>query len=130
VEGAGGLSVPISGRYLMSDLARELSLPLLVVARPSLGTLNHTTLTVEFARAAGLRVIGVLISGLPAAPSLAEQHAAEMIEELTSVPVLGVLPEIAGVDTETGELHDLPHWMYRSEIPTRVFERWESMLRP
>ena len=123
VEGAGGLAAPIARCYLMSDLARELSLPLLVVARPSLGTLNHTTLTVEFARAEGLEVIGVIISGLPAAPGLAEQHAAEMSEELTSVPVLGVLPQSAGVDTEVGELLDLPERMRRSEIPERVFER-------
>lgn len=130
VEGAGGLSVPITRRYLMSDLARDLSLPLLLVARPSLGTLNHTRLTVEFARAAGLQVIGIVISGMPADPNLAERHAAEMMEELTSVPVLGVLPHMAGVDTDAGELRDLPDWMYRSTIPERLFEQLRIVSHP
>src|SRR5439155_10175760 len=51
VEGAGGISVPLTETYLMSDLARDMGLPVLIVARPSLGTINHTVLTVHFARA-------------------------------------------------------------------------------
>jgi dethiobiotin synthetase len=62
VEGAGGLLVPIDPTRTMADLAAALELPLLIVARPSLGTINHTLLTVEAARARGLTVLGVVFS--------------------------------------------------------------------
>lgn len=62
VEGAGGLLVPIDGATDMADLARELGLPLLLVARAGLGTVNHTRLSLEAAAARGLEVFGVAIS--------------------------------------------------------------------
>ena len=62
VEGAGGLLVPVADGASMADLARALDLPLLVVARAGLGTINHTLLTLEAARARALRVAGVVIS--------------------------------------------------------------------
>lgn len=93
VEGAGGLAVPIRGRYLMAHLASDLGLPLLVVARAGLGTINHTVLTVEFARACGLDVVGIVVNGYPAtAAGLAERSNPAAIVELTGVPVLGVIP--------------------------------------
>lgn len=68
-EGAGGLLVPLAPGYAMADLARELGLPLLVVARAALGTINHTLLTLEAAERRGLPLAGVVIShasnGLP-----------------------------------------------------------------
>ena len=62
VEGAGGLLVPVSEELDMAGLAGELGLPLLVVARASLGTINHTLLTLEVAQKRGLEVAGVVIS--------------------------------------------------------------------
>jgi dethiobiotin synthetase len=62
VEGAGGLLVPITAKFAMADLAQRMGLPLLVVARAALGTINHTRLTLESARARGLAVVGVVIS--------------------------------------------------------------------
>jgi dethiobiotin synthetase len=74
VEGSGGL----------------LGLPLLIVARPGLGTLNHTALTVEVARARGLAVAGVVVCGTSADPDVAERT--NLIELGRIAPVLGVLP--------------------------------------
>jgi len=62
VEGAGGLLVPIRDDSTMAELARRLDLPLLVVARASLGTINHTALTLEVAASKELPVLGVVIS--------------------------------------------------------------------
>ena len=62
VEGAGGLTVPTTDDASMADLASQLQLPLLVVARPALGTINHTRLTLAYARSQGLPVLGVVIS--------------------------------------------------------------------
>lgn len=62
VEGAGGLLVPVTEEASMADLAAELGLPLLVVARAALGTINHTLLTLRAARERGLRVAGLVVS--------------------------------------------------------------------
>lgn len=99
VEGAGGLAVPIKGDYLMADLATDLGLPLLVVARAALGTINHTVLTVEYARRRGLEIVGVVLNGYhEEAPSLAERTNPGLVEELARVPVLGLLPRLDGAD--------------------------------
>jgi len=103
VEGAGGICVPITANYGMSDLARDMGLPLLIVARPSLGTINHTALTVHFARAAGLSIAGIVIGDYPANPGLAERTSPAEIERLTGVPVLGLFAHDPGVDTDAGE---------------------------
>jgi len=61
VEGVGGLLVPLFTGFTVADLAKRLRLPLLIVTRPALGTLNHTALTVHAARAQGLRILGLVI---------------------------------------------------------------------
>ncbi|HML96084.1 MAG TPA: dethiobiotin synthase [Thermodesulfobacteriota bacterium] len=93
VEGAGGLLVPVTDGYLMADLARDLSLPLLVVARPGLGTINHTALTIECARGRGLTVLGFVINSFPASPGAAERLNPRAVSEQTGAPLLGVYPE-------------------------------------
>lgn len=100
VEGAGGLLVPLTSEVTMADLARVLALPLVVVARPQLGTLNHTALTVEAARARGLQVLGVILSRFPADPDLAEATNPAAIERCCGVRLVGVVPEIPGLDVD------------------------------
>ena len=90
VEGSGGLLVPINERETFAELALALGLPLLIVARPGLGTLNHTALTVEVARARGLAVAGVIVCGTSADPDIAERT--NLIELGRIAPVLGALP--------------------------------------
>jgi dethiobiotin synthetase len=63
VEGAGGLLVPLADGLLVADVARALALPLVVVARAGLGTVNHVLLTLEAARARGLEVAAVVLNG-------------------------------------------------------------------
>ncbi len=96
VEGAGGLMVPLRGGYLVADLARQLGLPLLVVARPGLGTINHTLLTVFAARAMDLPVAGFMINRMPALPDAAEAAAPHWLASLASADLLGVLPDVDG----------------------------------
>ena len=100
VEGSGGIAVPIHGKYLFAHLALELELPVVVVARPGLGTINHTVLTVHFARAQGLEVLGVIINGYPADPDHAVRTAPAEIERITGVPVLGLLPALSPEELE------------------------------
>ncbi len=96
VEGAGGLMVPLTEGILIVDLVRRLQLPLLVVARPGLGTVNHTLLTCFAARQSGIDVAGVIINDYPEEPGSAEKTAPRLIASLCNAPFFGILPHIAG----------------------------------
>jgi dethiobiotin synthetase len=104
-EGVGGLMVPLTTGYLVRDFALDLDLPLVVAARPGLGTINHTLLTVEAARTAGLEVTAVVMTPWPADPSGMERSNRETIESLGSVRVCGLLPtDPDGLATAGAEL--------------------------
>jgi dethiobiotin synthetase len=98
VEGAGGLLVPCGPRWTILDLAAALRFPLVVVARAGLGTVNHTLLTVDAARRRGLGVAGVVLDG-EGDESAATN--AELIESFGGTRVLGRLPRLEQVTTET-----------------------------
>lgn len=100
VEGAGGLLSPITETESNADLAIDLGFPLLVVSRLSLGTINHTLLTLEAARARGLPVAGILLNqAIPPDPAdqSSETNPAELAMR-TTVPLLGVIPFQVGSD--------------------------------
>ncbi|WP_205697153.1 dethiobiotin synthase [Conexibacter sp. SYSU D00693] len=87
VEGVGGLLVPFSDRATVRDLVAALGLPVVVAARAGLGTINHTLLTVEAARAAGLDVRAVVLTPWPAAPSAMEGSNRATIATRTGLEV-------------------------------------------
>jgi dethiobiotin synthetase len=89
-EGVGGLLVPLSPTYLVRDLAADLGYPLVVVASPGLGTINHTLLTLEAAHAAGLEIAAVVLTPWPAEPTAIESSNRETIAALDAAPVLTV----------------------------------------
>lgn len=115
VEGVGGLLVPIVGEATVADLAKLLDLPLLVVARPALGTINHSVLTVKYAESVGLTVIGTIISGYPGERAgLVERTNPTEIARLSGRPILGLLPDLSGIDVAAGHLYDLVEAMEKS----------------
>jgi dethiobiotin synthetase len=93
VEGAGGLLVPVGRDWTIGDLAVRLGLPVLVVARAGLGTVNHTLLTVAEARRLGLDVRGVVLNGRD---DLSSDTNGELIEGFGGVPVLARVPWLDG----------------------------------
>jgi dethiobiotin synthetase len=98
VEGAGGLLVPVVGRTTFADLAARLGLPLLLVAANRLGTVNHCALTARVAAAAGLRVVGFVLSHPSATTDPSAATNAETIAELTGLRCLGVVPHGGGAE--------------------------------
>jgi dethiobiotin synthetase len=114
VEGVGGLLVPLADGYAVRDLARDLRLPLVVAARPGLGTINHTLLTLEAARACGLPVSGVVLTPWPVAPGAIERSNRDTIERLGSVPV-ATLARVASPEPEllaaAADLLPLDDWL-------------------
>jgi dethiobiotin synthetase len=121
VEGAGGLMVPLCGGLLVADLVKLLALPLLVVARPGLGTVNHTVLTTFAARQLGIDVRGTVINGFPDKPTPAEATAPHLIDSLSGAPLLGRLPKIDCKD-ERDLVTDLASWL-DSQPATRLMLR-------
>jgi len=97
VEGVGGLLVPLLTGFTVAQFARRLQLPLLIVTRPSLGTLNHTALTVHAARSFGLKVLGLVINHAQRSPrGLAERLNPDALRKETRVPLLGEIPYLGG----------------------------------
>jgi dethiobiotin synthetase len=92
-EGAGGLLVPLSPSWTMRSCAVELGYPLVVVAPPGLGSINHTLLTVESARSVGLKVAAIVLNPWPEDPTPIEADNRETIAALSGVPVL-TLPRL------------------------------------
>jgi dethiobiotin synthetase len=91
VEGIGGLLCPLTERETVADLAAELDLPLLIVARRSLGTLNHTLLTLEVAHVRRLRVAGVVMCETNPVTGPAEETNVEELRRRIGVPLLAVV---------------------------------------
>jgi dethiobiotin synthetase len=92
VEGAGGVMVPVYKRYRYLDMMGDLNLPVLVVARPGLGTINHTLLTVHALRQSGLAVLGVVLNeSVKGRKGPAERSNPEVIAGLGRVAVLGTV---------------------------------------
>jgi len=106
VEGAGGLLVPIREDYFVADLAKTLGLPLVVVARLGLGTINHSLLTVRMARGMGLKVRGIVLNDTVGGKrGLAEKTNIEVVPDLCRVPLLGVVPHgKMGMQTVAGKI--------------------------
>jgi dethiobiotin synthetase len=100
VEGVGGLLTPLADDYSVRDLAVALGLSVLIAARPGLGTINHTLLTLEAARAVELDVCAVVLTPWPAEPSVLERSNRETIARLGDVEVagLGHVPSPAPAD--------------------------------
>lgn len=104
VEGIGGLLAPLThDRLTFAELLPAWGIPALLVTRPDLGTLNHTALTVRAARAAGVRLVGVLINRMrPPADTLAERTVDRELAAITGLPVLGPDPAAELVNAPLG----------------------------
>ncbi len=93
IEGAGGILTPIHKEYLCIDMIKDLALPMIIVSKPGLGTINHTLLTIEAARSRGVNLHGVIINNAAdKGKDLSENSNPEIIERIGRVPILGIIP--------------------------------------
>ena len=98
VEGIGGILTPLARDYFVADLIKDLGLETIVVTRSTLGTLNHTMMTIKTCRNYGILVKGILVNNYDENGGPAEKNAPTTIHEITGVPILGVLPFIRDYD--------------------------------
>lgn len=93
VEGIGGLMVPITEDYFSIDIMKDFGLPLIIVAKPGLGTINHIMLTVHHALEKGLDIAGIVLNyAQPPENSLAEETNPRLLEQICQIPVIGTFP--------------------------------------
>ena len=110
VEGVGGLAVPLNNQKMVADLAVKLNLPLIIVSRPSLGTINHTLLTLHYARAYALNILGIIFNGYekevpseihsideisPEDSQICERSNPFVINRFAKAPILGMVPRVS-----------------------------------
>jgi dethiobiotin synthetase len=97
VEGIGGVMVPLKQNYFVIDMIKEMGLPVLIVSRAALGTLNHTLLTVKVCKDYGLDVTGIVVNGAQDG-NIIEKTIGETIRELTGIFVIGTIPFVNAID--------------------------------
>ncbi|MGH7885596.1 MAG: dethiobiotin synthase [Thermodesulfobacteriota bacterium] len=95
IEGAGGLYVPITNNYTMADIAADLDLPIVLVARPGLGTINHTLLSVEHIRKKKLNLLGIVINNFKNNFDLASITNLDVFKNLYKLNIIGVVPSFS-----------------------------------
>jgi dethiobiotin synthetase len=111
VEGVGGLLVPLTNDYLVRDFAGELSLPVVIAARPGLGTISHSLLTIEAARAVALRIQAVVLTPWPEKPNEMAVSNRETIERFGEVPVIGLPRATPETLAEAGSVLPVSDWL-------------------
>lgn len=110
IEGAGGIAVPIDADHSMIHIAQELEIPVILVARTGLGTINHTILSVEYAKAHGVKVLGIIMNAVNELPEdVSITLNPSLIESLTGIPVWAVVPFHSDID-DASEGHLTTLW--------------------
>jgi dethiobiotin synthetase len=121
VEGIGGVRVPLTEQFDLLDLAVEFALPVVIVARPTLGTINHTLMTIDCVRAAKLKIAGIVVNGYNATEStVAEDTAPEVIAKCSGEKILAVVPYDETVNIEKPNLGE-------TILPSLVSCDWEKL---
>lgn len=109
VEGVGGLMVPVNDTLFVADMVHRMDLPLVIVSRDYLGTINHTLLTVEYARSRNFRIKGIIMN------MIKDNDCVREIEKYSSVPILGAIPFEENVCVEECAYGDIIE-IFRREI--------------
>jgi dethiobiotin synthetase len=120
VEGIGGLMVPINDTLFVADMARKMDLPLVIVSSDYLGAINHTLLTLEYAKSRNIRIKGIVINMLKNGDDFVRE-----IEKYSSVPILGTIPFKENVSVEDCVYGDIVEH-FRREINISKIMRKET----
>ena len=118
VEGIGGLMVPIDDTIFVADLVRKMDLALVIVSSDYLGAINHTLLTVEYARSRNIRIKGIVINMLKNGDDFVRE-----IEKYSSVPILGTIPFKEEVSVEDCIFGDIVDYFRREINISKIMRR-------
>ena len=102
VEGAGGLLAPATDNMLCADLIKALDIPIIIVTVPFLGRLNHTLLTVHYAKTNNIPIKGIIINKMPiSSDDDATNHFVEELKMYTDIPIIGCINETKNINKNT-----------------------------
>lgn len=123
VEGIGGISVPIAPGVNVKDLILALDIPVLAVTRPNLGTINHSILTAEYAKAHNLDFIGFIMSGYPILTSeVAVKTAPQVIPQFAKSELLGIIPKIPNLSIKNPQAESLIEAVLQNLDLEKIFQ--------
>lgn len=134
IEGAGGLLVPLRKNYLAVDFIRDLNVPVVIVTRAGLGSINHTLLTQRYGVDYGIKVKGVIINNY-SGKTAAEKTNPEVLKEFLDVPILGIVPRLKNIKSRdglrrlekiAGENIDLKTLLKTEKFPARQLIEWDK----
>jgi dethiobiotin synthetase len=118
VEGAGGVMSPIFENLLVADMISALGLPVIIVSRSLLGTINHTLMTFECLRQREIKILGFFLNRFPEKPNLSESTNAEIITSVSGVSFFGSVPDLGDFFSQ----HDLVEKFSRSIHRNQLLE--------
>ncbi len=118
VEGVGGLMVPIDDTLFVADLVRKMDLSLVIVSSDYLGTINHTLLTVEYAKSRNIRIKGIVINMLKDGDDFIKE-----IEKYSSIPILGTIPFNENVSVENCVFGDSVEYFHREINISKIMRK-------
>jgi dethiobiotin synthetase len=116
VEGAGGIMSPIFENVLVADMIRLLDLPVIIVSRATLGTINHTLMTFECLRSRGIAILGFFLNRFPQKPNLSESTSAEIITSVSAVPHFGSIPDMGDFFSQHGLVDVFSHSIHQDQL--------------
>jgi dethiobiotin synthetase len=97
VEGIGGIMVPLNDKHFLIDFIKLIKLPIIIVATPKVGTLNHILLTVKMCRNYRIPIRGIIFNKMPQKATIVEQKTPAFINKLTKIPILGIIPSFKNI---------------------------------
>jgi len=118
VEGIGGILTPLSRDYFVADLIKEMSLETIIVTRATLGTLNHTMMTVNTCHDRKIPITGIIVNNYDENAGLAEKNAPITLHEITGIPILGVLPFVKDYENTAAMI---PHVEKNIDLKSLIF---------
>jgi len=97
VEGIGGIMVPINDKHYLIDFIKLTKLPLIIVATPKVGTINHILLTVKLCRDYCIPIKGIIFNKMSQKATIVEQKTPSFVNKLTKIPILGIIPSLKNI---------------------------------
>jgi len=116
VEGAGGVMSPIFENLLVADMIKTLDLPVIIVSRAGLGTINHTLMTFECLKIREIAVLGFFVNRFPKNPNLSESTNAEIISSVSGIPHLGSIPELGDLFSRQDVIEKFSSSIHRDKL--------------
>lgn len=129
VEGVGGFMVPLTARKDLPGLIRLLNLPVLLVARSGLGTLNHTLLTLRYGTGLGVSFAGVILNRTAPKKDLSEKSNLEILKKRAGLPIIGPLPYLGKKETIEKKIEHSRKILSRSLLLGDMLSNWKDTIR-